>query len=332
MDAHKMSTGLSFLETSLTQLNAITKESYNEQIAPVALKLWRKHLRPENPQWEFITAKPFSFKDMSGSAHVIAMVDRRLPNIGLVGYFACTNSVVGAIVLEEAVEWLKNAYGLKDVYGPINGTLPSDYRINLDDDFCFPGEPVNPSWYINAFEKAGFGVFNRYVSGISKHYQLLMKLVIRSPHKGYRHLTVRPFNTDKHEEDFKTYHGLRNAIFPFQSIYCPAISLSERIYNSSGKFDPKYTYFLVDKGLDVGFVMAYAYNQKLVLKTIGLLPEYQGKRLSGLLLKPIHDQASKAGLGMAIYGMVRVGNTAYKMKKPGVKAFRKYVTMHKTLE
>jgi len=331
MAIFEMSTDLSFLKTSLKQLNAITKESYNEQITPIALKLWRKHLQPENPQWGFITAKPFSINGRNGSAHVMAMVDKRLPDIGLVGYFACTNSAVGAKALEKAAEWLKKEYKLKDVYGPINGTLPSDYRLNLNDDFRFPGEPVNPSWYIDAFEKAGFGVFNRYVSGISKHYQLLMKLVIRKPRKEYRHLTVRSFNTSKLKEDFKIYHELRNAIFPFQSVYCPAISLKERAYISSGKFDPKYTYFLVDKDHEVGFVMAYAYGQQLILKTIGLLPEYQGKRLSGLLLKPIHDQASREGLGTAIYGMVRVGNAAYKMKRPGVKVFRKYVTMHKEL-
>ncbi len=326
-----MSTELSFLKTSLRQMNAITEVAYNEQIAPVALKLWQKHLQPQNPQWKFVTAKPFSIKDKSGSAHVMAMVDKRLPDIGIVGYFACTNSAVGAKVLEKAAQWFKKEYGLKDVYGPINGTLPSDYRLNLEDDFRFPGEPVNPSWYVDAFEKAGFGVFNRYVSGISKHYQLLMRLVIRKPQQEYRHLTVRTFDIKNLKEDFKVYHELRNAIFPLQSIYCPAISLEERVYNSSGKFDPKYTYFLVDKGHEVGFVMAYTYDQQLILKTIGLLPEYQGKRLSGLLLKPIHEQARKEGLGTAIYGMVRVGNAAYKMKRPGVKIFRKYITMHKEL-
>jgi len=331
MAVFEMSADLSFLETSLKQLNAITEESYSEQIAPIALKLWQKHLQLENPQWKFIIAKPFSIKGKHGSAHVMAMVDKRLPDIGLVGYFACTDSAAGAKVLEEASDWLNKEHGLKDVYGPINGTLPSDYRLNLDNDFRFPGEPVNPLWYVDAFEKAGFGVFNRYVSGISKHYQLLMKLVIRKPRKEYRHLTVRSFNASKLKEDFKIYHQLRNAIFPFQSVYCPAISLQERVYNSSGKFDPKYTYFLVDKGREVGFVMAYAYDQQLVLKTIGLLPEYQGKRLSGLLLKPIHDQASSEGLNKAIYGMVRVGNAAYRMKKPGVKVFRKYVTMRKQL-
>lgn len=320
-----------FLKSSLKQLNAITNEAYNEDIRQVALNLWAKHLQPKNPQWKYITAKPFYLKNKSGSAHVMAMIDKRLPEIGIVGYFACTNSTVGAEVLNQAADWLKKEFGLSDVYGPINGTLPSDYRLNLKDDFRFPGEPVNPSWHVDAFREAGFYVFNHYVSGISKHYQLLMKLVIRKPKKGYEHLRVRSFDTKRLKRDFKIYHNLRNDIFPFQSIYCPPISLDERVYNASGKFDPNYTYFLVDNKRDVGFIMAYAHEGQLIVKTIGLLPEYRGKRLAGLLLKPVHDQAAKQGLKTAIYGMVRVGNAAYKMKKPGVSVFRKYVTMHKSL-
>jgi hypothetical protein len=87
----------------------------------------------------------------------------------------------------------------------------------------------------------------------------------------------------------------------------------------------------MDHDKEVGFVMAYVYQNQLVLKTIGLLPNYRSKNLSGLLLKPVHEHAAKAGIKTAIYGMVRVGNTAYKMKRPGVRVFRKYVTMHKSI-
>lgn len=323
-----MSISRAALKTSLENLNAITNEAYNDQIRPVALRLWKKHLQPENPQWKFITAKPFIIKDKNGSAHVMAMLDKRLPGIGIVGYFTCTSSTAGVKVLEKATEWLKKEKSVKDIYGPINGALPSDYRLNLKDDFCFPGEPVNPRWHIEAFERAGFEVFNRYVSGISKHYLTLMKLAIKKPKKGFEHLTARPFNTKDLRHDFTIYHDLRNAIFPFQSVYCPAISLEERIYNASGKFDSNYTYFLVDRNREVGFIMAYAYKNKLIVKSIGMLPEYRGKRLRGLLIKPIRDQAKKEGLEACIYAMVRVGNGIYKTRSFGVKIFRKYVTMH----
>lgn len=319
------------LKESLKQLNSITNQAFNNNIRQVALETWQKHLSIDNPQWKFINVKPFYISGKDGSAHVMAMVDKRLPGIGIVGYFACTDTSTGAKVLQQACKWLKATYGFSDVYGPINGTLPSDYRLNLNDDYIFPGEPVNPKWHIDAFSEAGFKVFNRYASGRLKHFNLVLKFVIRKPRKGFPNLKVRPFSNTNYERDFKIYHDLRNLIFPYQSIYCPAISLEERIYNSSGKFDAKYTYFLTDNDREVGFIMAYPYKNQVVLKTIGLLPEYRGKRLWSLLVKPVHEQAAKDGLTTAIYGMVRVGNKVYKRKHPMARVFRKYVTMHKSI-
>lgn len=322
---------LNFLMTSRTYLREITLAAYNDDIMPVALALWDKHLSEKNPQWRYISAKQFYCNDSSGTAHILAMHDERLPEIGIVGYFACTSLESGAKVLSSASRWLKDTYGTADIYGPINGTLPSDYRINLRDDFVFPGEPVNPSWHLEAFEHAGFEIFNRYVSGISKQYLFFMRAAIRKPKKGFTHMTVRPFDEKQYARDFEIYHELRNQIFPFQSLYCPAISLEERIYNAGGKFDTGYTYFLMDKDREVGFVMAYSYNNKLIMKTIGMLPSYRNKRLKGLLLKPIIQRAEKEGLEACIYAMVRVGNNIYKSRGPGTKIFRNYVTMHKRI-
>ncbi len=142
-------------------------------------------------------------------------------------------------------------------------------------------------------------------------------------------ITVRPFNNDLYDNDFEIYHELRNKIFPFQSNYCPVISLEERRFNAPGKFDPHYTYFVMDNEKEVGFIMAYIYEKQLILKTIGLLEEYRGRNLSRLLLKPIHEQAKKDKISTAIYAMVRVGNKVYKNKHPLAKEFRHYVTMRR---
>lgn len=322
---------LELLKNSREYLREITLAAYNDEIRPIALAHWEKHLTKNNPQWKYITAEQFYIKDNSGTAHVLAMYDERLPAIGIVGYFACTSPEAGAKVLGSASLWLKSTYGTADIYGPINGTLPSDYRINLNDDFIFPGEPVNPSWHIDAFQQAGFDVFNRYVSGISKRYLFFMRAAIQKPKKGFTHMTVRPFDEKRYAHDFKIYHELRNQIFPFQSHYCPAISLKERIYHAGEKFDTNYTYFLMDNDREVGFIMAYSYKKMLILKTIGILPEYRNQRLKGLLIKPIRQRAKQEGLKACIYAMVREGNNIHKTRGPGVNIFRNYVTMHKRL-
>lgn len=323
----------SFLQSSLQQLTDITKKTHNEQILPIALGIWKKHLQPENPVWNFLKAEAFSVDGPEGSAHVVAMTDQRLPELGLVGFFGCTNTDVGVKVLHQAADWLQEQ-GIKNIYGPINGTITQDYRFNLNDDHLIPGEPINPPWYVSVFQQAGFGVYNRYVSGIAKHYRPFIKLFVRKPGEEFVHLVTRPFNTKDQLGDLRIYHKLMNAIFPSQSIYCPVLSWEERVYNVGATkpiFDPDYTYFLEDKDRTIGFIIAYPYDSRLIVKTVGVLPEYRGKRVSSLLIHKVHDLAAKDGLRAAIYSTIRVGNSVYKMKRPGVKVYRQYVTMRKSL-
>ena len=225
---------------------------------------------------------------------------------------------------------------MSEIYGPINGTITADYRFNLAQDYCIPGEPVNPASYITIFQAAGFQVFNRYVSGIACHPYLYVRLVTaKRPSSGYNLVAIRPFNPESAKQDFTIYHQLMNAIFPRQSIYCPVITLEERAYNMAGPnqmFDAKYCFFLDDGPKPVGFIVAFRYQNQLILKTIGLLPEYRGKKLSDLLVRRVHEQAKRDGLKAAVYSTIRVGNAVHKMKRPGVKIYRQYVTMRKTLD
>ncbi len=321
-----------FLSESLQRLQTLTNATYNPQIAPLANQLWEKHLQAKNPLWKFVTAKPFFFETKNGSAHVIAMIDKRLPNLGLVGYFACSDAPAGAKALKEAEQWFKKR-GISEIFGPINGTATSDYRLNLSDDYWFPGEPVNPLFHIDAFQKAGFAEFNHYGSGLVKHHRLFAKAFIRLP-KDHTGITIRPFNVQNQLRDLKTFHELMTAIFPHQSIYCPTLSWEERLYNFSDKnlfFNPRYTYFLEDKDKPVGMIISFPFKQNLVIKTIGVLPEYREKHLSSLLIRRVHEVAAEDNLKAAIYAMVRFGNTIHKRKRPGVKTVRHYVTMRKRI-
>jgi hypothetical protein len=321
-----------FLPSSLSQLQSLTLATYNPQIAPVATALWEKHLQRDNPLWNYVTAKPFTRNVGSRSAHVMAMVDKRLPGRGLVGYFACTDSEMGAEVLKEACYWLHQQYGIQDVYGPIHGTATADYRLNLSEDFWFPGEPVNPLFHIYAFREAGFSDYNQYVSGVAKHYRLFTTLITELP-KQYNGIQLRSYDTSKTLEDLAAFHDLMIAIFPSQSLYCPKLSWEERVFNFKDKippFNPRYTYFLENNRSPIGVIVAYPYQKKLIVKTIAILPKYRGRHLSGLLIRKVHEAAAVDGLSEAVYAMIRVGNTVYNMKKPGISVARRYVTMRKS--
>ncbi len=323
---------LSFLSSSRIQLSNISRITYNKNIREPALYRWNKDLQSKNPIWNILDAKVFSLSEGGQSAHVIAMIDSRLPKIGIVGYFGCTNYESGVKVLNQATEWLKNERNLKVIYGPINGTITNDYRFNLQEDFLIPGEPINPTWYINVFKEAGFKVYNRYVSGKLNNYQRYIRLFIKNPSKNNMNYKVQSFSKRRPLENLKIYHEIMNEIFPVNSIYCPKISFKERSYNLKGKdniFNNNYCFFLEDNNKPIGFIISYPYKNQLIVKTIAVLPEFRGKKLSSLLIKKVHEQAELDGLGGAIYSTIRVGNLIYKMKRPGVKIYRNYITMKK---
>ena len=324
-----------FVPASLEALLTLTERSHPPPIAGPAEAVWRHHLRAANPLWQRVAARPFAVTGPDGPrAHVMALVDRRLPGLGLVGFFACTDPEAGIRVLDEAGAWLRDRFGLEAVYGPINGTITRDYRLNMAGDCQIPGEPVNPAFYPEVFEQAGFEVFNRYMSGRCVEYRPLvdfLRQIKPPPSADYR---LRPLGAGSPEADLRTYHRLMNQVFPANSIYCPRISLAERRFNlgpRTSRFDPRYSYFLDDRGRSVGFVVGFVHRDELVIKTLALLPSHRHLNLSTLLIERVHDQAAADGLGAAIYSTVRAGNVVDRWDRPGVDVFRHYVTLRRDL-
>ncbi|MDB5179287.1 MAG: GCN5-related N-acetyltransferase [Patescibacteria group bacterium] len=325
---------LPFLATSLRQLTAITNVAYGEEIRSVAQAVWDKQLHPNNPLWEHLVAKAFSIESADGTAHVIAFTDERLPDLGIIGFFGATTLDAGVAVLKLAEHWLATQPGVTRVYGPINGTITYDYRLNDASDYKIPGEPVNPAWYLDVFRAAGYRDFNHYVSGQTRYFGLFIRLFVRTPRVPLASLKVRHFDASAKLDELRHYHELMNAIFPSQSIYCPVLSWEERRYNLGGLepiFNSDYSYFLEDDGRPVGFIVAFPHDDQLVIKTIGVLPEYRGKRVSGLLIHRVHQQAKKDGLKIAVFSTVRVGNSIYRMRRLGVRTTRRYVTLSKLI-
>jgi hypothetical protein len=320
-----------WIDGSRGRLMDITSRAYNEDIRAVAQARWDLQLRAANPLWSHVRAQPFEVQAENGAAHVIALIDRRLPDLGLLGFFGADTPALGAAVLHQACDWLGRR-GLGRAYGPINGTITYDYRFNIKDDYQIPGEPVNPAWYPDAWRAAGFKTFNRYVSGLNHFPTLFNKLFIQQPSRPG--LMLRAAEPSRAEDDLRSYHDLMNDIFPHQSLYCPVLSYTERSYNlngGKGAFDPRYCFFLEADGSDAGFIVAHPHQGRLVIKTLGVSKAYRGQRLSGLLIHRVQDQANRDGLKGAVYSTIRVGNAIYRMRRPGVRLFRQYVSLSRAL-
>jgi hypothetical protein len=68
-------------------------------------------------------------------------------------------------LFQELSQWAASQ-GAKRLYGPINFSTFSAYRLRLDsfEAGCFPGEPWNPAYYPALMEKLGFDRRYRYLS------------------------------------------------------------------------------------------------------------------------------------------------------------------------
>jgi len=86
-------------------------------------------------------------------------------------------------------------------------------------------------------------------------------------------------------------------------------------------------------GKDVGFCSSVLdpINNLIVLKTIGVLPEYQNKRIGSALLCYQHKKAQEMKLSKEIYALIQLGNIVTKLPYPGIKVIRKYVTLEKQI-
>lgn len=327
-----MSVKQTVLDESLRTLRKILIKAYDEDVQASVLSHWEKSLGQENPSWEYIGFETHIVETGNELGHVFSMVDTRMPDIGFVGYFAATSENAGVQVLNQASDCLKRR-GIKEVYGPIDGTIINNYRLNEGPGSLFPGEPINPEFYIECFNVAGFVTYNTYQTGSSSLKNMkFLQLFMKPPTDNFPQISMRNFDQSKFNEELSTLADLVNTIFPSQSEYCTAYSRDEFFYifgQQKEMFDSRYCIFLEDDGTAVGAIYCYKYNDSLIIKTIGVIEQYQGTGISKLLIKEVHKRALADGLKTAIYALVRNDNRVSKMKRPGVKITRQYITMKK---
>jgi len=319
-------------DESLRTLRKILIKTYDEDVQAGILINWEKSLSKENPSWKYIGFDSHKVSSGNDLGHVFSMVDTRMPDIGFVGYFAATSEGAGVQVLDQACDSLKRR-GIKEIYGPIDGTIINNYRLNEGPSSLFPGEPINPEFYIECFNIAGFDTYNTYQTGSSSLKNMkFLQLFMKPPTDKFPQISMRNFDQSKFSEELSTLADLVNAIFPSQSEYGTAYAKDEFFYifgQQKEIFDSRYCIFLEDNGTAIGAIFCYKYNDSLIVKTIGVIKQYQGTGISKLLIKEVHKRAREDGLKTAIYALVRNGNRVSKMKRPGVKIIRQYVTMKK---
>ena len=233
-------------------------------------------------------------------------------NTGVVGHYEAQNKESGVSLLLEALSRLRSL-GASCVLGPINGNIWSRFRLahqGLDPAFFL--EPSNPQSYIEHFLAAGFVEDAVYQSRIVEDLKPsnTEPLVLA---EGFRE---RAFQVSDAEVELRRMYEISIEAFAdnlyhkpisfeaFRSMHLPLI----------GQLDPEL--FIIIESPDgsvAAFLLAYPdflqpHSERVVAKTLGVLPKWRRKKLGTYLLGRIHQIVSRKGYTSLIHALMHVDN------------------------
>jgi hypothetical protein len=147
--------------------------------------------------------------------------------IGAFGYWATIGDhEADRAVFEAAESWLREQ-GASAIYGPINFSTYSEYRLRLSaepDAVTFPGEPFNPADYPARLEALGYTLDQTYFTQRSTTAMMLPVMEAREDElreveaAGYQ---VGPLSHETWLEHLGELYGLVDAMFSQNFAYTP---------------------------------------------------------------------------------------------------------------
>jgi GNAT superfamily N-acetyltransferase len=247
-------------------------------------------------------------------------------------------------MFREACRWLRAA-GAGEIVGPMDGDTWHKYRLNVGpfDQRPFLMEPYNPSYYPVLWEQSGFAVFagyhSKYVENLAAAAEGTKRIAERSESRGYR---LRGFVVSRLQDELRIVYRLSCRIFARNFLYT---DISEpafmELYDGAERFvDSELAAFVVTpKGEEIGFIFSlpdlfeaaaamrgrktplallrYALRRGRVdalnVKTLGVVPEYQGTGVSLQLMHRIYRVAQDRGIKRVNLCLIKDGNSSSRM-------------------
>lgn len=232
---------------------------------------------------------------------------------GFIGFFECLSDFKNQSLelFKTAITFLKNLQRTK-ILGPINFNTWFSYRLAAkhSDSLLFPFEPINPPFYLDIFEQAGFKKYQSYTTqGISSLHYKMEKFKTdfeRATHNGY-YLKALDLQNQLEDQIAQIYeismNGFKdNYLFEpitkdlFTKLYVPIFK----------KFNFEYSCMAFNRQhKPVGFFFAFDYAPYLVLKSIAVLPECRGQGVSNAMMHLAFKTAAEKGLTKTISALVK---------------------------
>jgi GNAT superfamily N-acetyltransferase len=257
--------------------------------------------------------------------------------VGLIGHYAAKDAGAAAQILSDACAELAR-HGCTLAVGPMDGSTWRRYRLLTErgTEPPFFLEPDNPDDWPLHFEALGFAPLAHYYSALNADIQRPWPLPSADD------FTIRPLDTAHIERELHQLWLMATNAFAGNFLYTP-IDESE-FHEMYGQLLPMVRPDLVliaEQGADpVGFCFAIPdvlqarrgmSVDTVIIKTIAILPEHQGKGLGSLLIARVNQAAARLGMCRAIHALMHQTNASRKIGRGFLQDFRRYTLFARPL-
>lgn len=262
---------------------------------------------------------------------------RRVPlhtdqRLGLIGHYAAVDDHAAAQILSTACSEFAR-HGCTLAVGPMDGNTWRRYRLLSErgSEPPFFLEPDNPDEWPRHFEAQGFTPLAHYYSSMNEDIHRPWPKAEEAA-SGF---TLRRFDPSRGDEELHTLwqvatHAFANNFLytpleahEFLALYRPLLPLlrPELVLIAERDTQPAAFCFAIPDLLQGKRGEAI---DTVIIKSIAVLPEYQGQGLGTLLIARVNAAAAKLGMRRSIHALMHESNPSRHIGHGFMRDFRRY--------
>jgi len=259
--------------------------------------------------------------------------------IGLIGHYAADHARAAAQILSTACAELASR-GCILAVGPMDGSTWRRYRLLTERGAEPPFflEPDNPDDWPLHFEARGFRPLAQYYSALNEDIRRPWPLAPAAAAE----FTIQPLEPGRIEQELPRLWYMAIRAFAGNFLYVPIeeaeframylqliptvrpelVLIAERDDNPAGFCFAIPDMLQVRRGVPV---------DTFIIKTIAVLPEWQGRGLGSLLMARANEAAAQLGMRRCIHALMHEDNPSRKIGRGFVRDFRRYTLFARPL-
>jgi len=245
--------------------------------------------------------------------------------------------------LRDCSDYLHREHGCRAVVGPMNGNTWLRHRLILDNSGRAPFmmEPIEPSYFLQLFEAAGFSILSRYSSSLVDLNQPISDYANLKKRLRERGVSLRAIDFENFKKDLSAIYQLSLLSFSKNFLYTelPEEVFAGKYLSAKDQIDPDLVLLAEVDGELVAYVFCLpdllaeqsGDAPSLIIKTLASHPDRKLSGLGTVLVAEVQQRAKDKGYVEAIHALQYESNSSLRISQRfDAKLFRRYALMVKS--